>query len=277
MATIIDGKALSAKIRALVKERVTELKQQGKDVGLAVILIGDDPASAIYVANKEKACNEAGILSQTYRLPPTVSQDEVLDIINVLNNNPKITGILLQMPLPKGSTLDARVLQNAISPAKDVDAFHLENMGRLLYGDYGFLPCTPYGIMELLREYNISVEGKECVIVGRSTLVGKPLAMLLLKENGTVTICHSKTRDLAEVCRRADILVAATGVPKLITADMVKDGAVIIDVGINRVEGSKKITGDVDFEPCAAKASFITPVPGGVGPMTIAMLLKQLV
>lgn len=271
MANIINGKEISAAIREEIKAEV-----QGMSVrpGLAVVLVGDDPASAVYVRNKSKACAEVGIYSEVYRLPEETGRGQLLGLIEQLNQSPLIHGILVQLPLPKH--LDPEEVIMAIDPAKDVDAFHPVNVGKIMIGNYDFLPCTPAGVMELLHRSGIEVSGKECVVIGRSNIVGKPQAMLLLHENATVTVCHSKTRDLPSVCRRADILVSAVGKPKFVTADMVKDGAVIIDVGMNRDENGK-LCGDVDFEPVSEKASYITPVPGGVGPMTITMLLKNTV
>ena len=271
MANIINGKEISAAIREEIKAGV-----QGMSVrpGLAVVLVGDDPASAVYVRNKSKACAEVGIYSEVYRLTEETGREQLLGLIEQLNQSPLIHGILVQLPLPKH--LDPEEVIMAIDPAKDVDAFHPVNVGKIMIGNYDFLPCTPAGVMELLHRSGIEVSGKECVVIGRSNIVGKPQAMLLLHENATVTVCHSKTRDLPSVCRRADILVSAVGKPKFVTADMVKDGAVIIDVGMNRDENGK-LCGDVDFEPVSEKASYITPVPGGVGPMTITMLLKNTV
>lgn len=271
MANIINGKEISAAIREEIKAEV-----QGMSVrpGLAVVLVGDDPASAVYVRNKSKACAEVGIYSEVYRLPEETGREQLLGLIEQLNQSPLIHGILVQLPLPKH--LDPEEVIMAIDPAKDVDAFHPVNVGKIMIGNYDFLPCTPAGVMELLHRSGIEVSGKECVVIGRSNIVGKPQAMLLLHENATVTVCHSKTRDLPSVCRRADILVSAVGKPKFVTADMVKDGAVVIDVGMNRDENGK-LCGDVDFEPVSEKASYITPVPGGVGPMTITMLLKNTV
>lgn len=271
MANIINGKEISAAIREEIKAEV-----QGMSVrpGLAVVLVGDDPASAVYVRNKSKACADVGIYSEVYRLPEETGREQLLGLIEQLNQSPLIHGILVQLPLPKH--LDPEEVIMAIDPAKDVDAFHPVNVGKIMIGNYDFLPCTPAGVMELLHRSGIEVSGKECVVIGRSNIVGKPQAMLLLHENATVTVCHSKTRDLPSVCRRADILVSAVGKPKFVTADMVKDGAVIIDVGMNRDENGK-LCGDVDFEPVSEKASYITPVPGGVGPMTITMLLKNTV
>lgn len=274
MATILDGKAVSAAVKQEVKTEVEALKQKGISVGLAVIIVGDNPASRTYVNNKKKACAEAGIVSEEYALPESTTQAELLDLIDTLNKKDSIHGILCQLPLPKH--LDEKAVIAAINPEKDVDAFHAVNVGHIMIGDYSFLPCTPAGIMEMLKYYNIPVAGKECVVIGRSNIVGKPMAMLLLQQNGTVTVCHSKTVHLAAVTARADILVAAVGIPKFVTADMVKDGAVVIDVGMDRDENGK-LCGDVDFDAVAPKAAYITPVPGGVGPMTIATLLKNTV
>lgn len=271
-ATLIDGKAVSASLREAMKAEVEELAEQGITPGLAVVLVGDDPASQVYVRNKEKGCEELGIYSEKYELPAATTQRELMDLVETLNKKPDIDGILVQLPLP--DHLDSNAVIEAISPDKDVDAFHASNVGRIMLGDYRFLPCTPAGIMELIHSTGIEVEGKECVIVGRSNIVGKPMAMLLLHENGTVTVCHSRTKNLAEVTRRADILVAAVGKPNFITAEMVKEGAVVIDVGMNR-DGNGKLCGDVDFEAVGEVAGAITPVPGGVGPMTITMLLKN--
>ena len=274
MATILDGKAVSAAVKQEVKTEVEALKQKGISVGLAVIIVGENPASRTYVNNKKKACAEAGIVSEEYALPESTTQAELLDLIDTLNKKDSIHGILCQLPLPKH--LDEKAVIAAINPEKDVDAFHAVNVGHIMIGDYSFLPCTPAGIMEMLKYYNIPVAGKECGVIGRSNIVGKPMAMLLLQQNGTVTVCHSKTVHLAAVTARADILVAAVGIPKFVTADMVKDGAVVIDVGMDRDENGK-LCGDVDFDAVAPKASYITPVPGGVGPMTIATLLKNTV
>ncbi len=274
MATILDGKAVSAAVKQAVKTEVEALKQKGISVGLAVIIVGDNPASRTYVNNKKKACAEAGIVSEEYALPESTTQAKLLGLIDTLNKKDSIHGILCQLPLPKH--LDEKAVIAAINPEKDVDAFHAVNVGHIMIGDYSFLPCTPAGIMEMLKYYNIPVAGKECVVIGRSNIVGKPMAMLLLQQNGTVTVCHSKTVHLAAVTARADILVAAVGIPKFVTADMVKDGAVVIDVGMDRDENGK-LCGDVDFDAVAPKAAYITPVPGGVGPMTIATLLKNTV
>ena len=274
MAVILDGKAVSAKVKEEVKEEVEGLKKQGVSVGLAVIIVGNNPASRTYVNNKKKACEAAGIVSEEYALPEETTQEELLALVEELNRKDSINGILCQLPLPK--QLDEEAVIAAISEKKDVDAFSAVNVGHIMIGDYTFLPCTPAGIMEILRHYNIDVAGKECVVIGRSNIVGKPMAMLLLHQNGTVTICHSKTKNLKDVTSRADILVAAVGIPHFVTADMVKDGAVVIDVGMDRDENGK-LCGDVDFAAVEPKASYITPVPGGVGPMTIATLLKNTV
>lgn len=271
MLKIIDGKVISASVKERVRAEVEILKQKGITTGLAVIIVGEDPASKVYVSNKKKACEALGIISEEYALPESTTQAELLQLINKLNNKKSINGILCQLPLPKH--LDETAVINAISPEKDVDAFHPQNVGRIMQGDYDFVPCTPAGIMEMLEYEGVDITGKNCVVIGRSNIVGKPMGMLLLHKNGTVTICHSKTRDLKEVCKSADILVAAVGRPNFVTADMVKEGAVVIDVGINRVDG--KLVGDVDFEAVKDKCSAITPVPGGVGPMTIAMLMQN--
>ena len=274
MAVILDGKAVSAKVKEEVKAEVEALKKQGVSVGLAVIIVGNNPASRTYVNNKKKACEAAGIVSEEYALPEETTQEELLALVRELNQKDSINGILCQLPLPK--QLDEEAVIAAISDKKDVDAFSAVNVGHIMIGDYSFLPCTPAGIMEILRHYNIDVAGKECVVIGRSNIVGKPMAMLLLHQNGTVTICHSKTKSLKDVTSRADILVAAVGIPHFVTADMVKEGAVVIDVGMDRDENGK-LCGDVDFAAVEPKASYITPVPGGVGPMTIATLLKNTV
>ncbi len=273
-AKILDGKAVSARLKDELKEEVATLKQQGIQPGLAVIIVGDDPASRIYVNNKKKACEYIGIHSEEYALPAETTQEELLALVDKLNHKADIHGILCQLPLPKH--LDEEAVIAAISPKKDVDAFHPVNVGKIMIGNFDFLPCTPAGVMELIAEAGIEIAGKECVVVGRSNIVGKPQAMLLLHQHGTVTICHSRTKNLAEVCRRADILVAAVGVPELIKGDMIKPGAVVIDVGMNRLP-DKKLVGDVDFEAAKEVAGAITPVPGGVGPMTIATLMKNTV
>ena len=272
MAIIIDGKKVSAQVKEQVRIETEELVKKGIKPGLAVIIVGDDPASRVYVNNKKKACEKVGFLSKEFALPATTTQEELLALVNELNEDKEINGILCQLPLPKG--LDEKAVIEAISPLKDVDAFHASNVGKIMIGDYDFLPCTPAGVMEMLHSYNIPVEGKECVVIGRSNIVGKPMAMLLIHENGTVTITHSRTKNLKEVTKRADILVAAIGKPKFVTADMVKEGAVVIDVGMDRDENGK-LCGDVDFENVKEKCSAITPVPGGVGPMTIAVLMKN--
>ncbi|MBR2885785.1 MAG: bifunctional methylenetetrahydrofolate dehydrogenase/methenyltetrahydrofolate cyclohydrolase FolD [Clostridia bacterium] len=273
-AQILDGKALSQKIKEDLRDKVTQLKENGINVGLAVIIVGNDSASRVYVNNKKKACEVCGIYSEEHALPEETTEEELLALIDCLNARKDINGILVQLPLPKG--IDSEKVLLRILPEKDVDAFHPVNVGKIMIGNFDFLPCTPAGVMELIRLTGIEVSGKECVVVGRSNIVGKPQAMLLLHENGTVTICHSRTKDLKEVCRRADILVAAVGKAKFITADMVKDGAIVIDVGMNRDENGK-LCGDVDYDAVSSVASAITPVPGGVGPMTIAMLMKNTV
>ncbi|MCI6824848.1 MAG: bifunctional methylenetetrahydrofolate dehydrogenase/methenyltetrahydrofolate cyclohydrolase FolD [Ruminococcus bromii] len=270
---IIDGKKVSAEVKEEVRQQTLKLKEtHGITPGLAVVIVGDDPASRVYVNNKKKACELVGFKSEEYALPAETTQQELLNLVETLNNKDDINGILVQLPLPKH--LDDKAVIAAINPKKDVDAFHAVNVGKIMLGEYDFLPCTPAGVMEMLHSYNIEVSGKNCVVIGRSNIVGKPMAMLLLHENGTVTICHSRTRDLAEVTKQADILVAAVGRPKFVTADMVKDGAVVIDVGMDRDENGK-LCGDVDFENVKDKCSYITPVPGGVGPMTIATLMKN--
>ena len=273
MAEIIDGKLVSASTRGEIAAGVEKFKAAfGYAPGLAVILVGDDPASAVYVRNKHKGCLEVGITSLEIRMPADTNEDALLAKIDELNADPAVHGILVQLPLPKH--IDENKVIDRIDPKKDVDAFHPENVGKIMLGKYDFLPCTPAGIMKLLAFYNIDITGKECVVIGRSNIVGKPMAHLLLEKNGTVTVCHSRTKNLSEVTKRADILVVAIGKPEFLTADMVKDGAVVVDVGINRTaEG--KLVGDVAFAEVAEKASYITPVPGGVGPMTITMLLKN--
>ena len=273
MAKIIDGKAISAQVRAeLAEETKLFEKENGFLPGLAVVIVGDDPASHVYVRNKARACDEVGFYSETHELPKETTQEDLEALIDRLNVDEKIHGILVQLPLPKH--LDEEKILLKISPNKDVDAFHPYNVGKIMIGNYSFLPCTPAGIMVLLERSGIAIEGKKCVVVGRSNIVGKPMAMLLLHANGTVMICHSRTKNLAEICREADILVAAIGKAEFFGADMVKEGAVVIDVGMNRnAEG--KLVGDVDFAAVEPIASYITPVPGGVGPMTITMLMKN--
>ena len=273
MANIINGKEISAQIRAEISQKVKEYNAKtGKLPGLAVVIVGENPASQVYVRNKKKACEQVGFNSWVYEMPESTTQEELNALVDKLNNEENVHGILVQLPLP--NHLDEEQVILRIKPEKDVDAFHPYNVGRITIGNPKFLPCTPAGIMELLHRSNIEISGKECVVIGRSNIVGKPMALLLLSENGTVTVCHSKTRDLKEVCRRADILVVAIGKADFVTADMVKEGAVVIDVGMNRnAEG--KLTGDVDFESVSQVASYITPVPGGVGPMTITMLLQN--
>ncbi|MBR1384374.1 MAG: bifunctional methylenetetrahydrofolate dehydrogenase/methenyltetrahydrofolate cyclohydrolase FolD [Ruminococcus sp.] len=272
MSNIIDGKAVSSQVKERIRQETAALKEKGIEVGLAVVIVGEDPASKVYVRNKKKACEEVGFNSYEYALPEETTEQELLDLVNKLNADEKVNGILVQLPLPKH--LDDKVIINNILPEKDVDAFHPVNVGKIMIGDYSFLPCTPAGVMELIASTGTDVAGKECVVIGRSNIVGKPQAMLLLHKNGTVTICHSKTKNLKEVASRADILVAAVGRAKMITKDYIKEGAVVIDVGMNRDENGK-LCGDVDFEDCKDKAGFITPVPGGVGPMTIAMLMQN--
>ena len=269
MAKIIDGKAVSAAVKEQVRD---EIARDGIKAGLAVVIVGNDPASRVYVNNKKKACEFCGITSFEYALPEETSMKQLLELIDTLNSDDKVNGILVQLPLPK--QLDEKEVIARISPEKDVDAFHEQNVGKIMIGNYSFLPCTPSGCMDLIHSTGVEISGKECVVIGRSNIVGKPMAMLLLHENGTVTICHSRTKNLAEVCRRADILVAAVGKPNFVTADMVKEGAVVIDVGINRLDNGK-LCGDVKFDEVSEKAGWITPVPGGVGPMTIATLMKN--
>lgn len=272
MAKLLMGKEVSARIKDELKIKVAELKEKGINPALAVIIVGEDPASKVYVNNKKKACEYCGIRSLEYALPEETTQEELLELIEKLNNDDTVSGILCQLPVPEH--INEQAIINAINPKKDVDAFHPVNVGKIMTGNYDFVPCTPAGVMELIKESGIDVNGKECVIVGRSNIVGKPMSMLLLHQNGTVTICHSRTKNLAEKTRQADILVAAIGKPEFITADMIKEGAVVIDVGINRI-APKNLVGDVEFEGAEKKASAITPVPGGVGPMTIAMLMKN--
>ncbi len=272
MTKLINGKEISDYIKNTVKDEVAALSQKGVSVGLAVIIVGDNPASKVYVANKEKACEALGIKSFKYALPETTTNEELLKLIDELNANDEVDGILCQLPLPRH--LDEKIIIDRILPEKDVDAFHPQNVGKIMIGDYDFLPCTPAGVIEMLKYENIDITSKNCVVIGRSNIVGKPMSMLLLHNNATVTICHSKTKNLKEVCAEADILVVAIGRAKFVTADMVKEGAVVIDVGMNRDENGK-LCGDVDFENVKEKTSYITPVPGGVGPMTIAMLMKN--
>ena len=262
MAQIIDGKAVSASVK----------EEKGLKVGLAVVIVGNDPASRVYVNNKKKACEAVGFQSFEYALDENTTQEQLLDLVQVLNRDDRVNGILVQLPLPKH--IDEKAVINAISPNKDVDAFHPVNVGKIMIGEYSFLPCTPAGVMRLIESTGVDITGKECVVVGRSNIVGKPQAMLLLQKNGTVTICHSRTKDLKEKCLSADILVVAIGKAKFITGDMIKEGAVVIDVGMDRDENGK-LCGDVDFESAEKRAGYITPVPGGVGPMTIAMLMKN--
>lgn len=270
MAKIIDGKAISAEIKEELKEKVAEYKKQGVEITLAVVKVGNDPASAVYVRNKEKACEYVGITSRTLALPEETTEEELLKVVNDLNEDKAVNGILVQLPLPKH--IDESKVLLAIDSNKDVDGFHPVNVGKMVIGEETFLPCTPAGIIEMLKRTDVEISGKECVVIGRSNIVGKPMSMLMLKENATVTIAHSRTKDLKEVTRRADILVAAIGKAKFVTADYVKEGAVIIDVGMDRDENGK-LCGDVDFDSVSQVASAITPVPGGVGPMTVTMLL----
>ena len=273
MAQIIDGKRISKEIRAEIAEQTYAFKaERGYAPGIAVIIVGEDPASQVYVRNKKRACEEVGFYSESYELPADTTQDELLSLIDRLNSDENIHGILCQLPLPKH--LDETAVLLRIKPEKDVDAFHPYNVGKIMIGDYNFLPCTPAGVMALIERSGVEVSGKNCVVIGRSNIVGKPMAMLLLHANGTVTICHSKTKNLKEICANADILVAGIGKANFITADMVKEGAVVIDVGINRLPNGK-LCGDVNFSEVQPKASYITPVPGGVGPMTITMLMQN--
>ena len=274
MAHIIDGKVISKQIKDELKEKVAQLKTEGKEVCLAVIQVGNDPASTVYVGNKKKACEYIGIKSLAYEIPEETTEEELLGIIDKLNKDDSVHGILVQLPVPEH--IDEEKIINAISPSKDVDGFHPASVGALSIGQKGFVSCTPAGVIQLLKRSDIEIAGKECVVIGRSNIVGKPMSMLLLRENGTVTICHSRTKDLKEVCKRADILVVAIGKPKMIDASYVKEGATVIDVGIHRDE-SGKLCGDVDFESVEPIAGAITPVPGGVGPMTIAMLMNNCV
>lgn len=274
MAKLIDGKLISQQIKDELKEKVAVMKTEGKEIGMAVIQVGNDPASSVYVGNKKRACAYIGIRSESYELPEETTQEELITLIERLNADDKIHGILVQLPVPKH--IDENTIIKAISPNKDVDGFHPQSVGALSIGQPGFVSCTPAGVIQLLKRSRVEIEGKECVVIGRSNIVGKPMALLLLRENGTVTVTHSKTKDLKEVCKRADILVVAIGRPKMIDASYVKEGAVVIDVGIHRGENNK-LCGDVDFESVESVASAITPVPGGVGPMTIAMLMHNCV
>ena len=273
MAELISGKVVSQKVRSEIAEEVKAFKEAyGYAPGLAVIVVGDDPASAVYVRNKHKACLDVGITSYQIEFPGETAEDVLLSKIDELNSDPKVNGILVQLPLPKHIS-EEKVI-NRISPKKDVDAFHPENVGKIMIGSYDFLPCTPAGIVELLNHYSVAIEGKSCVVIGRSNIVGKPMALLLTERNGTVTLCHSRTKNLANITSEADIVVVAIGKPEFLTADMIKEGAVVVDVGINRLPDGK-LVGDVKFDEVEKKASMITPVPGGVGPMTITMLLKN--
>ncbi len=273
MANLIDGKKVSADVKQRVKNETEKLKaEKGITPGLAVVIVGDDPASRVYVNSKKKACAEVGFESFEYALPAETTQEELVELVKKLNADPKVNGILCQLPLPKH--IDENAIINTIVAEKDVDAFHPFNVGKIMIGEYAFLPCTPAGVMELIDSRGTEISGKNCVVIGRSNIVGKPMAMLLLHRSGTVTICHSKTQNLADICKNADILVAAVGRANFVTEDMVKEGAVVIDVGMNRLENGK-LCGDVDFENVSRKASYITPVPGGVGPMTIAMLMQN--
>ncbi|MEI3339635.1 MAG: bifunctional methylenetetrahydrofolate dehydrogenase/methenyltetrahydrofolate cyclohydrolase FolD [Eubacterium sp.] len=274
MALIIDGKKISQEIKEELKEKVAQYKEEGKKAALAVIQVGEDPASTVYVRNKKNACAYIGIESVAYELPEETTQEELLALIGELNGREDMNGILVQLPLP--SHIDEEKVILSISPEKDVDGFHPQSAGSMLIGSKGFLPCTPAGVIQLLKRSGVEIEGKHCVVIGRSNIVGKPMAVLMLRENATVTIAHSRTQNLKELCKQADILIAAVGKPKFITADYVKEGAVVIDVGIHRLEG-KKLCGDVDFDDVESHVSAITPVPGGVGPMTIAMLMHNCV
>ena len=273
MAKIIDGRIVSANVKAKIANEVEKIKADGKRVpGLAVVIVGDDSASRVYVNNKKKACAEVGFYSEEYALPAETTEEELINLVKNLNTKEDIDGILVQLPLPRH--INEKAVIETISPEKDVDAFHVQNVGKIMIGEYSFLPCTPAGVMELIKSEGIDLSGKDCVVIGRSNIVGKPMAMLLLHANATVTICHSRTQNLKEVCKRADVLVVAIGKAKFVTADMVKEGAVVIDVGMDRDENGK-LCGDVDFESVEKVASYITPVPGGVGPMTIAMLMQN--
>lgn len=269
---LISGKEVSQKVKDEIKSQTKLLKDKGISVKLAVIIVGDDPASHIYVKNKKKACEYVGFESLEYALDENTSEEELLELIDKLNKDKTVNGILCQLPLPKH--IDEKKIIDSISPLKDVDAFHPVNVGKIMIGDYEFLPCTPAGIMRLIESTSYDVSGKDCVIIGRSNIVGKPMAMLMLHKNATVTICHSRTKNIEEKIKNADIVIAAVGIPKFVKGDMVKDGALVIDVGINRMSDGK-LCGDVDFDEVSKKASFITPVPGGVGPMTISMLMQN--
>ena len=273
MAELIDGKKISQDLKDEVKEKVAELKAQGIEVTLAVILVGNDPASTVYVGNKKKACEYTGINSKSYELPEETTEEELLKLIKELNEDDSVNGILVQLPLPKH--IDEDKVIKTISPDKDVDGFHPESVGRLSIGAKGFVSCTPAGVIELLKRSNVEMDGANAVVVGRSNIVGKPMSVLLLRENATVTICHSHTKNLKEICKNADILVVAIGQPKFIDGSYIKEGATVIDVGIHRIDGTKKLCGDVDFESAEKVAGKITPVPGGVGPMTIAELMNN--
>lgn len=273
MAQIISGKEVSASVKADVAAETAQLRnEKGLKVGLAVVIVGNDPASRVYVNNKKKACEEVGFKSFEYALDESTTEEQLLDLVDVLNRDSRVNGIIVQLPLPKH--INETAVINAISPEKDVDAFHPVNVGKIMIGEYSFLPCTPAGVMELIASTGTEISGKSCVVIGRSNIVGKPMAMLLLHKSGTVTICHSKTRNLKEICLGADILVVAVGKANFVTGDMIKEGAVVIDVGMNRLENGK-LCGDVEFESAEKKASYITPVPGGVGPMTISMLMRN--
>lgn len=274
MAHLIDGKKISQEIKDELKEKVAEYRKEGKKAALAVVQVGNDPASSVYVRNKKNACAYIGIESVSYEIPEETTEEELLQLIDELNGREDINGILVQLPLPEH--IDEEKIILAISPEKDVDGFHPQSAGAMMIGSRGFLPCTPAGVIQLLKRSGVEIEGKHCVVIGRSNIVGKPMAMLMLRENATVTIAHSRTKNLKELCRQADILIVAVGKPKFITADYVREGAVVIDVGIHRLEG-KKLCGDVDFDSVEPHASAITPVPGGVGPMTIAMLMNNCV
>lgn len=274
MAHLIDGKRISQEIKDELKEKVADYGKKGRKAALAVVQVGNDPASSVYVRNKKNACAYIGIESVSYEIPEETTEEELLQLIDELNGREDINGILVQLPLPEHINEENVIL--AISPEKDVDGFHPQSAGAMMIGSRGFLPCTPAGVIQLLKRSGVEIEGKHCVVIGRSNIVGKPMAMLMLRENATVTIAHSRTKNLKELCRQADILIVAVGKPKFITADYVRDGAVVIDVGIHRLEG-KKLCGDVDFDSVEPHASAITPVPGGVGPMTIAMLMNNCV